>query len=328
MQLNYSSLNQPITKQDVAAFLESRPKTYSKAIKVGWAVGFVVFTLVTIGIFSSSGSATATIIFIGAVLLVVGLALSSSRYSRRKKARMYRFALANNLKLRLDEVNPAYDGFVFSRGHSRTLHEAYSFPDGREIGSYSYETGGGKSRRTYNWGYVRIKLSRRLPHMILDAKKNNIFGKFSNLPVGLDSSQALKLEGNFNDHFTLYVPKGYGRDALYVFTPDVMMALIDAGSNYDIEVVGDTVWLYTPHVIKLDHKETIEGLVNVSSKIGTEVEDQSDYYADDRVGDRSLNAIADPGKRLRPSLRAGTVLAIICAVLYFAFSFFMPMFNR
>ena len=39
-------------------------------------------------------------------------------------------------------------------------------------------------------------------------------------------TQVLSLEGDFDRYFTLYCPKEYERDALYVFTPD-LMALLD-----------------------------------------------------------------------------------------------------
>ncbi|MEO7546479.1 MAG: hypothetical protein ABIT21_09370 [Terrimesophilobacter sp.] len=76
-----------------------------------------------------------------------------------------------------------------------------------------------------------------VPNMILDAKSNNFL--WTNLPQNFSRNQVLSLEGDFDKHFTLYCPKEYEHDALYVFTPDLMTRLIDHAAGYDVELVDD-----------------------------------------------------------------------------------------
>ena len=45
------------------------------------------------------------------------------------------------------------------------------------------------------------------------------------------------LEGDFDRHFTLYAPDGYGRDALYLLTPDLMSRLIDSARAFDVSLL-------------------------------------------------------------------------------------------
>src|SRR5690606_7535742 len=105
------------------------------------------------------------------------------------------------------------------------------------FGNLRYVTGSGKSRSVHQWGFLAVGLDRRLPHMVLDSRANNRMLGLSNLPAGFRRDQILSLEGDFDRYFTLYCPKEYERDALYVFTPDLMALLIDEAAPYDVEVV-------------------------------------------------------------------------------------------
>jgi hypothetical protein len=150
--------------------------------------------------------------------------------------------------------------------------------------------------------------------MVLDARKNNLFGsRQTNLPSGLRGNQVMQLEGNFNDYFTLYVPKGYERDALYVFTPDVMAALVDFGALYDMEVVDDNLFFYSQNEVTIDREDELTKLITILNTVSTEIIEQSDYYTDERVGDRAANVIAEPGRRLKK--RAG-IFGFILPTLY------------
>ena len=117
-----------------------------------------------------------------------------------------------------------------------------------EVGRYEYTVGSGKQRRTYTWYYAGMRLPRRVPHLVLDSKSNDgiVMGKalISNLPVVISNSQRISLEGDFDTYFTLYAPKQYDVDVRYVLTPDVMAALVDKSSRFDVELVDDMAFFY------------------------------------------------------------------------------------
>lgn len=81
---------------------------------------------------------------------------------------------------------------------------------------------------------IDITLPKPLPHMYLDAHANDNFWSRPS-SMYFKTSQRLRLEGNFNKHFQLYVPEGYEVMALSVLTPDVMYVLQTYASEYDIE---------------------------------------------------------------------------------------------
>ncbi len=196
----------------------------------GLAIGFGLLPLVVIGIIAA----------VGITLFVRGMRTASDRMYR-----LDRFARANAMRYepRLDA--PALPGMIFSLGNSRHSSDLVRGDRPRfvEFANYRYTTGSGKNQQTHHWGYVAVKLDTPLPHIVLDATSNNgLFG--SNLPLTFDKDQRLSLEGDFDEYFSLYCPADYERDALYLFTPDIMARFIDNAAALDVEIVDDWLFLY------------------------------------------------------------------------------------
>ena len=332
MTYNFSALTRPITAQDMENYRAKYIKKMSTQSRVITGI-LVVLGLISLIVFvlpqMIAGRISVSLLVIVAIAVAVGFIAVLGVMGRRKKlARLYAFALDNNVQLIVDQPNPIYPGIIFNQGHSRSILEALVFSNGHEIGNYTYSTGSGKSRRTYNWGYMRVKLVRKLPHMVLDARKNNLFGgSVSSLPTALTKDQVMRLEGNFNEHFTLYAPKGYERDALYVFTPDVMSALVDYGANHDIEVVDDSLIFYQKYSVNLSKEDSLKQYLTILDKVSSEIIDQGDYYADERVGNRAIDMIAAPGQRLRSRMSIVTIIFIIAFIAYFLWTFFQGFFS-
>lgn len=201
---------------------------------------------------SAAGSGVAAVfsvlpmLIIGGLIALVVFALVRTRRSREQRMyRLDRFARANAMSYLPRLAAPQLPGMIFSLGTSR---EAVDLVRGErprfvEFANYRYVTGSGKNRRTHLWGYVAVKLDVPLPHIVLDASGNNgLLG--SNLPRSFDRDQRLSLEGDFDRYFSLYCPVGYERDALYLFTPDIMARFIDNAAALDVEIVDDWLFLY------------------------------------------------------------------------------------
>lgn len=185
-------------------------------------------------------------LFIGGVaaIIFVGAARGTSVQAERW-LRLDRFARANAMSYLPRIDRPPLPGMIFGLGDSRHSLDAVRGDRPRfvEFANYRYVSGSGKNRTTHQWGYVAVKLDVPLPNIVLDAKGNNaLFG--SNLPAAFDADQRLSLEGDFDEHFSLYCPQGYERDALYLFTPDIMARFIDHAAALDVEIVDDWLFLY------------------------------------------------------------------------------------
>jgi len=208
-------------------------------------VGFGVVGVFLAVLLGSSGGIVMPLL----MLVLVGLAVwGGIAWWNRLLVRGYRladFAASNGMSYLPRLADPQLPGMIFSLGHGRESTDLVrgTSPRFAEFANYRYTTGSGKESQTHEWGYIAIKLDVPLPNIVLDAQSNNgFFG--SNLPAAYQRHQRLSLEGDFDRSFALYCPEGYERDALYLFTPDIMARFMDSASAFDVEIVDDWLFLY------------------------------------------------------------------------------------
>lgn len=342
--INYSGLVAPASPDEVAALRlrekRDNPGAHSRrtaTVVIGTIAVVLVLitaivtlapTLVGTGLEASAGTnlvsliaAIAPPLVIVTVLVVAGivmlvLALQRSRAVWNDRVRMQRFALANELSFHVESVAPAYPGAIFGLGSPRYVNDSFRSENDRylDFGNYTYVSGSRKNRKTHRWGFLALHLDRALPHMVLDSSANNgIFGS-TNLPAVFSREQVLSLEGDFDRYFTLYCPAEYERDALYVFTPDLMALLIDEAAPYDVEIIDRWMFIYSHRHFPLADAATYQRLLRIVSTVGAKTLSQTDRYLDERVGDFSANAVAPEGRRLRRSV-SWVLVAIIAVML-------------
>ena len=261
--LDTAPLTEPVDKRAVKAFTAElrergalRGRTLSIIILaiIGAAFALVVvpvfFSLILSIVTDSSGDAVVALPFlvIAAIVAVVAVAIIRGFGGAAvRRYRLDRFARANGMTWHPGYSDPPLPGMIFALGNDRGTHDLVrrEAPRFVEVANYSYETGSGKNKQTHRWGYAALRLDTPLPHIVLDATGNNgLFGG-TNLPVAFGRGQRLRLEGDFDRHFALYCPEGYERDALYLFTPDVMSRFIDNAAQLDVEIVDDWLFLYS-----------------------------------------------------------------------------------
>lgn len=259
------------------------------------------------------------VVVIGAVIAWLAVA---RRANWRRWTRLDAFARANGLVFSPSGGSPAYPGAVFGVGDSREVleHLTSAEPPLVDYGNTRYAIGSGKNRRTKTWGFLALQLHRALPHMVLDSTANNGFLGTTGLPTGFRRDQVLELEGDFNRHFTLYCPREYERDALYVFTPDLMALLIDHAAPFDVEIVDRWLFVYSPTRFDLLDPGVHERLRRIVDTVGAKTLSRTDRYVDERVeqpggrsiGDVAPDVVAPSGRRLR---RRVPVVAVVVGVV-------------
>jgi hypothetical protein len=258
----------------------------------------------------------------GFVIARVAIA-SSGKWGRW--LRMDRFARANGFTFSPESPNPGYPGAIFQLGNPRKATEHFRTTEGRflDFGNYQYTTGSGKNRTIRRWGFLAIELDRNLPHMVLDSKANNgLFGA-TNLPATFHKDQILSLEGDFDEYFTLYCPKEYERDALYVFTPDLMALLIDHVAPFDVEVVDAWMFVYSATPFPAGQPAVYQRLLRIVETVGAKTLTQTDRYQDDRAAAPfAANIVAPEGTRLKRSVSVGAILLMVGVALIWGWSFF------
>lgn len=346
--LDYSALTEPVSPAEVRAW-----RTQARASGLPWArstfpiatvVAAVAFALVFAFVFGGAlisfvvegvhdGDLFAVVfplVFIAAVALAVIFAVRA-RYrpggNWQQWFRLDRFARANGMRFRPMDLPPAYPGEIFQVGRDQTVREHLTVGDRRlDIGNFSYITGQGKSQTTHHWGFLALSLDRAMPNIVLDAKSNNSLFS-SNLPVVLDKKQVLHLEGDFDRHFTLYCPAQYERDALFIFTPDLMALLIDEASPFDVELVDQWMFVYSSRPFALTDPAVLQRLFTIADTVGAKALSQSERYADDRIGDPAVNMVAPQGARLKRGASLIGTMLIVAFFAYFGWTFINDFFR-
>lgn len=337
-KVDYVPLVEPVSALDVATYRQKYGSPGQSMQLIGyWTLSsfiLIVVAFMIVGALSTQaapGTAHLTQLIVS-VVIVIASVLLWFKYVHTiliRNTKISKFAGRNGFDYS-PHMTPltSYNGMIFDDGDGRKFYDVLEFNRGNqkvEIGNYEYTTGSGKSRTTHHYGYMRLRLPRRVPHMVLDSKANNtqIFGvtMTTGLSDSFDTKQTLSLEGDFDTHFTLYCPKEYERDALYIFTPDLMALMIDESAAYDVEIVDDSLYVYQNGSMRQYDPESLRRLIRIAEVIGAKMHTRTDYYADERVGDRSVNVVAGQGRRLKKGISWVVVAGVVIYILLYVIDF-------
>ena len=347
-ELDYSALTEPVQRADIAAW-----RAQARASGLPWArgtlsvgsalsVGLIaaIFVFVFGGLLTSfvsegvrNGNPIGVVFPSIFILLIVFVIIGTVRARVTRGGRweqwfrLDRFARANGMTFRPMDFPPAYPGEISHLGRNQTVVE-HLIASGRflDIGNFSYITGSGRSQVTHDWGFLALYLDRAMPNIVLDAKANNSFFT-SNLPITLDKKQILHLEGDFDEHFTLYCPAQYEQDALYIFTPDLMALLIDEASPFDVELVDQWMFVYASRPFQMTDPAVLQRLFTIADTVGAKALNQTEHYTDDRIGDPAANIVAPQGARLRRGASTIGVVLVVVFVAFWGWTFFTNFFR-
>jgi hypothetical protein len=337
--IDYSAFDTPLPAAEVSAFREKAtaaeqalaarqqlPTALNRSMVVGLLVVFGLIFLVSLVqlyvVVITHGRVNSVVIAIPVFFAFLTLASSVQVYKEfadrhwGRRAQLPLFARANGIEYRT--ISPAlpYPGIIFRQGDSRAMSDRLISTTGRffDVGNLEYWVRSGRSRLAVRWGYLALRLDRNLPNMVLIAKENQGLGG-SDLPGTFRPSQVLSLEGDFDKYFTLYCPKEYETDALYVFTPDLMALLIDNVQSFDVEIVDDWMFVVVRKPFPPGSVATLQRLFTIIRVVGAKMVSQTKNYHDDHASD--ANFVAPRGRRLRTNISAVRVLitAVVLVVM-------------
>lgn len=224
-----------------------------------------------------------------------------------RQFRLDRFARANGFTYRPEVPSPVLPGMIFNRPGETASRVTdvltRRVPSALTIANHTATIGSGRNAKVHTWGYVDIRLEAVLPHIVLDARANNSIRR-PRLPMAFASSQRLSLEGDFDSHFALSCPDGYEADALYLFTPDIMVRFIDTASLFDVEIVDDHLFLYAPGQLSTLDPERWNRLLGAVEALTRRIT-QWERWRDDRLLAEQGSMPARPGPQLLATLPRG-----------------------
>jgi len=170
-------------------------------------------------------------------------------FSKMKHLFMQEFASSIGFSYSLTLEPASLKGRLFALGHSARCDDVLSgsykgFP--MRIFNYYFTVGYGKHQRTFSFTVFELRFKARLPEIFLISKSEraDLFGS------SLGAGESVRLEGDFNKYFDLYVPKGSEQEAYEIFTPDSMATLIDKANNLDFQFIEDRLYVYEGKIIE------------------------------------------------------------------------------
>jgi len=172
------------------------------------------------------------------IVFVICMSIIATKMAAYKNVVWKNFAAANDWYIVTTTpsnyrfVPPALIGVGHGGRLGAIVHAQF---EGHECDMYMYEftTGSGKNSQTHYYTVARVLLSKNFPHLILDSKKSWAIREHGS------AKQRVKLEGDFDQCFSLYHVPNEQISALSIITPDIMQTLIDSNSAQDIEIADN-----------------------------------------------------------------------------------------
>jgi hypothetical protein len=291
---------------------------------LGLGIGLVVL-MVAITV-TPGGNVGLGLAFVAFALFVAGSLYLCWRMLRRElrtlprwrdRFRLAHFAQQNGLRYFPALANHSRPGSIFSVGADRRSYDVTQTTTVPfvELGNHQCAAATSGEERFRRWGYLMLDLQRNLPHLVLVSKTRGSRRR-SRFPYAFRREQVLSLEGDFDQHFTLYAPKEYERDALYVFTPDVMARLIDEADGCHVEIVDHWMFVYEPGGFDFQDAETWQRVSRLVSTVGASMAKETFRYRDERIPAYVGNAVGVTGRRLRTAVPVGAVIVAVALLLF------------
>lgn len=224
-------------------------------------------------------------IAIGVIIFIVTMEIIvENKKIRESEKKIPQFAKVNHFEYAAITSSSSYTTRFFSVGVGVEVQHVVR-GQRFEVGEYIIEDASSPAK-FHHYGFIEITLDNKVPHIILDSVSNetsqsseqDYSGK---IRIDLNKDQMMQLEGDFTNYYTVYVAEGYGTDALYILTPDLMATLADAVADYDIEFVDNKLYLASRDVFRT--ADQFYKAFSAIEKISNAVNKRSDRYVDEHT---------------------------------------------
>lgn len=256
VKIDWAPLTGKVSRREVKEFTRHQPRIRRSAYKSWFEISWVatmclgtvalIFTLAADNPEETLLSGQLLALTAAVVLAMVLWTLRRRQSTYAASLRIQRFALANGFDFKLDGGPAEFSAVGFGGGRDGKKQNVLSLggPHQVEIGTCQTLTGSGESTGVNNWRYAQLRLPFTLPHIVLDARGNR-----SRLQEDLQRSQRVELLGDAGKNFTAYAPAGYENDLKTLLTPEFFRDAPAFLKQWDMEIVDDTLYLYSESTI-------------------------------------------------------------------------------
>ena len=168
-------------------------------------------------------------------------------------------------------------GVMFRQGEDRNIsHIITGNIDDRRfrIFSYNFSIGSGKRKKTYYYIVFAFRFNGAFPHIYLNNKHNS---------YSISAGETIPLPVEFEKNFSLSAPRKYEIEALAIFTPDVLVGLLDNGFAYDVEFVNQEVLIFTDG--QINDFGGLERAFDQALKLEDLLDEKLDRFKFQQIGD-------------------------------------------
>lgn len=176
------------------------------------------------------------------LVVVPFLALYATVRGQARATFMKQFALANGYEYIGSEITGRHEVLFLHLGEHHTISNYIVGKFGGcrlELFNYSYVIRSGKARKTLEYTVFCVEFETLLPDMLL-LYENQI-------PVQHLSNKGrvqLKMEGDFESFYELYISPGFEIEALQIFDREFMTKLESDWKGFSLEFSGNRIYLY------------------------------------------------------------------------------------
>lgn len=208
------------------------------------------------------------------ILLAVGIPIFKFKY---ENSLFSAFASSNHFSFTKNGGMDQQNGLIFNIGYSKRFKDCV-------IGTYKqwpmalfvyiYTVGAGKSTHTFRRAVMSVNFGTPAPAFIL--RHHSVIQMLENDGESLKShgyTQEVNLEGNFSQHFKVFIQPNTQDDVLSILTPDVMELVLGL-QKYEIELTSNGVFYIYCHGLISKKQSLIDMyriIESVAPKIGSDV---------------------------------------------------------
>ena len=248
-----------------------------------------------------------------AALLTIPFSVGSRRTSLDRVRTLDNFARDHGLTYESEQRPPDLIVSAFGFRPRAVVYDSLNSlsPQELSMGTYVRPAKPDGSGFTEDWGYLAMRLKRKLPNILLESRSSRSLFADAGLLGNLNTTQRLSLEGDFDKHFRLFCPAGYEQDALYVFTPDLMALLIDEAGDVSAQLIGDVIVFFSAKPFDLSHTDLRDRLLRIADVVGAKALSQTARYSDPRSEEG--DTVAKQGQKLSRSTPRWLILLMFCS---------------
>lgn len=170
-------------------------------------------------------------------------------------------------------------GIMFQQGNSReSAGQISGVMDGKKFRmlDYQFSQGYGRGEVVYSYIVFAFKFNGSFPHIYLNNKHNSY-----NIKIG----EEIPIPLEFEKQFSLSAPRKYEIEALEIFTPDVLLKILESDFIHDVEFVNQEVLIFADGIIT--DFEKLEKEFSRALELKNLFEEKLDKFKFEKVGDMS-----------------------------------------